>query len=223
MASFLLFACAALSTLSQTLAQTLDPNCPILGPDFPAPIRPAQNPAVSDAVQQVEKAVETFVDNATSDTVSLEVYSIYENEPLLTFHRSAPSANLSEIGTQSVDSDSIYRVASISKLFTVYTYLAAVGDATWNRPVTDFVPELAQYAEDNQEQLERDRIGTVDWKAITVGALASHLAGITRSTFSPSGILDVPELLNLPKTNVSLCGDGWELPCDRDGKHGNFS
>ena len=42
--------------------------------------------------------------------------------------------------------ETVYRVGSISKLLFLYTFLVEVGHAHWHRPITDFVPELAEAA-----------------------------------------------------------------------------
>ena len=41
-----------------------------------------------------------------------------------------------------MDGDTVYRIASISKLLTVYTLLLEIGDKYWGRAITDFIPEL---------------------------------------------------------------------------------
>lgn len=62
-----------------------------------------------------------------------------------------------------MDGDSIYRIASTTKLFTVYLLLLKVGDGIFNDPVPKYLPELA---------------GIQNWDEITVGALAGYMGGI---------------------------------------------
>jgi len=71
--------------------------------------------------------------------------------------------------------NTVYRIGSNSKLLTAYTILVEVGHAYWHRPVTDFVPELAAAAASCNSTAEP--LLCVDWHGITLGALASHLAG----------------------------------------------
>ena len=49
----------------------------------------------------------------------------------------------SSIGTQNVDADSVYRLGSIGKLFTVYLFLIREGDVRFKDPITMYIPELA--------------------------------------------------------------------------------
>ena len=76
-------------------------------------------------------------------------------------------------GVHVVDENSIYRIGSISKMFTVYTFLLELGDGYWNQPVTKYVPELAAAAKD-------DVITQVQWEDVTLGDLAGQMAGIDR-------------------------------------------
>lgn len=80
-------------------------------------------------------------------------------------------------GVRAVDSNTIYRVGSISKAWTVYIWLLAAGDTAFNDPITRYVPEIAEYAARNPAT---DSVNAVDWNTITVGALASQLSGISR-------------------------------------------
>ena len=74
--------------------------------------------------------------------------------------------------------DSIYRVGSLSKLITIYLFLIEAGPRYWNYPITEFVPELAAAAEECSA--EEDPVDCIDWEDITLGALASNLAGVPR-------------------------------------------
>jgi CubicO group peptidase (beta-lactamase class C family) len=134
-------------------------------------------------------------------------------------------------GVGTVESNTIYRIGSISKLFTVYMYLITASDASFNDPITKYVPELAQYAQSQAGVLETDDIDTVIWNNITIGALASHPAGIGRdASFAP--IFEQSYLSfglpPVPLSNASYCGTSLvPFPSDRAGKrcpafHGLF-
>ena len=47
----------------------------------------------------------------------------------------------------------MYRIASISKLLTVYTLLLEIGDKYWDRAITDFIPELRALATKSRSDL----------------------------------------------------------------------
>ena len=88
-------------------------------------------------------------------------------------------------------------------------------------PVTNYVPELSEYAESRAAVLSTDTIDTVNWTDITIGALASQLAGLGRdATWSvdlDQAILSTG-LPPVPSSNASYCGNGTlPVPCDRAG------
>lgn len=71
---------------------------------------------------------------------------------------------------------SLYRIGSISKLFTVYTLLVNYGWEHWDDNITKYLPELQGAA-----NLDDDTsVAHADWSKITVGGLASQLSGIGR-------------------------------------------
>jgi hypothetical protein len=225
----LVFLSLLLSFPLSSLAQLYTSSCPLLGPDFPAPVAPSKSQAVIDASKLMVTALQRALTNTTvfgsldpnSTTFSVQLFSLYEPEPLFTYHYGAPALANPKYGAAIPDSNSIYRIGSISKLLTIYTYLVAAGDASWSHPITDYVPELAQYAETNADTLETDDIDKVNWSQITVGALASQLGGIGRDdalppivdqTYRPAGLPPVPP------SNASYCGEqAVQFPCDRAG------
>lgn len=74
--------------------------------------------------------------------------------------------------TPKVGPDSIFRIGSVSKLFTVYTLLVQLGYDVFSAPVPKYVPEL-RHSRDVDFQ-------HIDWDEISVSALASHMAGVPR-------------------------------------------
>ena len=70
----------------------------------------------------------------------------------------------------------MYRIGSISKLFTVFALLVENGDANFNDPITKFVPELR----DSWMVKQKGVVNAVQWKDVTLGALASQMSGIGR-------------------------------------------
>ena len=77
-----------------------------------------------------------------------------------------------------VTEDSIYRIGSLSKLITVYLFLLEVGPSYWNHAITEYIPELEAAASNCLAR--KDPIECTDWHAVTLGALASHMAGVPR-------------------------------------------
>jgi CubicO group peptidase (beta-lactamase class C family) len=73
-----------------------------------------------------------------------------------------------------VDSNSIYRLASITKLLTAYVFLIREGFARFEDPITRYIPELMV----NGENLTAANGLLPDWNDINLGDLISHTAGI---------------------------------------------
>lgn len=76
-----------------------------------------------------------------------------------------------------VDENTVFRIGSASKLWTVYTLLASAGEASLHDPVTKWVPELQAAAAAAGAD---DAVDFVRWEDVTLQELASHLAGVGR-------------------------------------------
>jgi Beta-lactamase len=218
-----------LSLWPTSLAQSVQP-CPLFGPVFPAPSNPSNSRAIKAATKSANNAIQAALLNATaygqldpnSTSFSIDVYSTHENGSIFTYHYSAPALAHPTEGVARVDSNTIYRIGSVLKLLTVYTYLIAAGGVSFNEPVTNYIPELAAYAKKNAAALKTSHIDVFDWNDITVGALASHMAGIARE-FAPNLASEVAliQLLGpVPDVNVKFCGNPAQrqLPCNRSGE-----
>jgi CubicO group peptidase (beta-lactamase class C family) len=193
--------------------------CPPFTPNLPISRPLAGTAAIAATIQNITGLIDAVLaeglisDNDTS--FSVDIYSLHDGGSLFTYHYSAPNLQHATEGVTSVDSNSIYRIGSISKVFTVYTYLASSGDISWNEPVTKYVPELAKAASSTKDDSDLD---AVRWDDITLGSLASHLAGVIRDVQGniPSS-LAVLGLPPVPETNGSYCGSipQFQFPCDR--------
>ena len=197
-----------LFTLPFLLQSTAYATCPLLGASFPAPQNLSGSSIVQSAIQNLTAAIQqagstgnsshgTFNTNATS--FSIQIFDTTSSEPLFDFHNSAPLLANASNGVQSVGANTVYRIGSLSKLFTVYTFLVEAGDAHWNDPVTDYVPELKTAAEQST-----DSINSVQWSDVTLGALASQMAGIPREC-ECSHISQYVLYLILPQMHLETC------------------
>ena len=121
-----------------------------------------------------------LVPNLGSYTFSVGAFSIFDAQAAtkLQYHHTRRDVETSNTGVTRVDGDSIYRVASVTKAFTVYLVLIEVGSRYWDRPITDFIPELAKYS----NVTAPDPLNVVDWRSVTLGALAGQIAGVPRDT-----------------------------------------
>ncbi|KAL5344873.1 hypothetical protein ACLOAV_010270 [Pseudogymnoascus australis] len=214
--------------------------CVLIGPDVPIPRALSSTSALKDGIVSIKKAIADAIStgvtsygdmDASATSFSLEIYSLHEEEPLFTYHYDAPGLANSTDGVKKIDSDSIYRLGSISKLLTVYTFLAAVGDVSFNEPVTKYIPELAEYA---AQHAGEDEIDFINWDSITVGSLASQLSGIPAQHV---GSPHVDELLKyglppgvprpvyepVPENITDAeCPNAYGVPCDRAGLLGSI-
>jgi hypothetical protein len=172
--------------------------CPLLGPSFPAP--PASSiqttskiqDALLELTQKLDENVATgngshgpTYPNSTSFGIALfSTENYFSNtssteEPFFyQYHHSSPHLQLSKNGVKKVDADSVYRIGTLTQLFTVYTFLLNAGDCYWGMPVTNFVPELVE--EGKKSGVDSNPMLYTSWEDVMLGELASHMAGIGR-------------------------------------------
>lgn len=151
-----------------TVATVAANICPILGPVFPKPEELQSSVAFQKTIEALRASLnDAFTSGNTThgiidpnSTYSIQIFSTTTKEPLFDYHRRGSDV----LGNRTVDGDSVYRIASTSKLITVYLLLLQAGETIFSDKVTKYIPELA---------------GTAFWNDITVGSLASHLGGIT--------------------------------------------
>ncbi|KAI1407727.1 beta-lactamase/transpeptidase-like protein [Hypoxylon sp. FL1857] len=192
----------------------LDGHCPPLGPVLPAPTNPASYEPVRLAVQNITDTFRNLTADLDATGISIAVKSIHEADPLLELHHTP--ATLNPNGTSSIDSQTIYRLGSISKIFAVFAILQQ-SNVKLDDLVTQYVPELLQL---KGEADEVNDITTVRWSEVTLGALASHMSGIASDLVAD--ISSIPAdwtQLGLPKLNATSetgCAGVFGLPpCNR--------
>ena len=144
---------------------------------LPAPVRPAADPAVRTALAALEAELTNCTAGYNGTAVSVAVQSVHEETPLLNVHYTPPLRNPN--GTAEVDEHTIFRIGSLSKVFTVLGVLLAEG-VRWDDPITQYLPELRDMprGEAGQGPEPDDAITTVDWDDVTIGSLATHISGI---------------------------------------------
>lgn len=156
-------------------------TCPPLGPVLPAPQAPSKSQTIKDTISLLTKEIHNQLKGkVNASAISISAKSIHEGAPFLNYHFTPPT--LSGLGTSRVDKNTIYRVGSISKLMPALMILLQKDRVvSMHDPVTKYIPQLAG----NKNKSE---ITSLKWEEITVGALASHLAGLAgdcKSTPSP--------------------------------------
>lgn len=153
-----------LSSLAFTAGASI---CPMLGPVFPIPKGLHSSVIFQDKLKDIQtKMEEAFASGNTthgpvdpSDTYSIQVFSTSSEDLLIDYHRRGPAV----LGNRTIDGDSVYRIASTSKLIAVYLLLIQAGPSVFSDKVVKYLPELA---------------GAAHWNDITVGSLAGYLADI---------------------------------------------
>ena len=158
--------------------------CPLYGPLYPKPSNLLQNPAILAAAKTLDQIFPQYIDHDNSTgadhfSYSVEVFSASEdtNEPLWSHYWTAPNlGGFNSTGVSSVDTNTVFRIGSITEIFTVLAFLATVGDKSWNEPVTKYLPELKRLA----DQTPGGSLMSPDWEEVTLGSLASQSSGLVR-------------------------------------------
>jgi len=168
-------------------------NCPLYGPIFPKPQNLSSSAPIQAAIQNLTAVFAARdADNSTggfTNSYSVQVFSTSDTgtTPLFQHYHTAQNlSSLNSTGVTQIDADTVYRIGSLTKIFTVYTFLAEAGDIHFNSPITDYVPELAALVKNTTA----NAIKRVAWENITIGELASHMAGIASDSESPQRIAE---------------------------------
>jgi len=150
-------------------------NCPYLGPAYPAPAS-IDAPAFVSASTAFDKALADALASGkipgAATSYAIQVYSPVSKKPIYASYHT-PTTISNRTRTTAVGPDTVFRVHSISKLITVYTILAKLGEKYWDEPVAKYVPEFARLQGGNPAY-------DADWQEITLGSLASLMSGIGR-------------------------------------------
>ncbi|KAL4894398.1 NADP-dependent oxidoreductase domain-containing protein [Aspergillus ambiguus] len=123
-------------------------------------------------------------------TFSVGMFSVRDsNASSLQYHHTSPEVANSSMGVHKVDGDSIYNIASATKVFTVLTGLLELKPEDWERPLTDVFPEFADFIQEKGDSL--NPATNVQWDKVTVSALAAQIGGIPRGSipYTPLDIL----------------------------------
>lgn len=169
------------------IAKSSESNNLLLGSVYPSPRNLPMNreftttkTRISTQLQNILKSGQSqfgqFAGDSTS--VSVSMISTWQDDSLFDFSYTSTTLNESAGGTTQVSGDSVFRIGSISKVFTVYALLLNNGFDGWERPITDYVPELL--TEESKSYMHCSQVDCVQWETITLGALASSLSGIGR-------------------------------------------
>ncbi|KAJ0420254.1 beta-lactamase/transpeptidase-like protein [Aspergillus carlsbadensis] len=167
--------------------------CPLPGPRYPAPRAAAGSTTLDRASSEFISALKSVMhpDYYSSQepaidpdllSFTVQVYSAHDSRPLFEYYHTATSARNNTIGVRNVDEDTVFRIASCSKLWTVLLLLIETGDASFHEPVVNYIPELREaIAERRSNTTEsRNEVDQVLWEELTIGELASQMSGVGR-------------------------------------------
>lgn len=206
-----------------------------LGPTYPAPIDlTSRHSLVPAAWKNLTSTFDSYLKHHVKNkntialkgveniTFSAGLFSIHDpGVENLQYHYTSPEIANATNGTQNVDGDSIYRIASASKLFTVYAGMLALTEEEWNRPLSEINKAFTEVA----RQGDKDPIWHVQWDKITPWALASQISGVPREgwpmadtlwsylskvSFGLPGTNPVTEW-GMPPVNASALGACWNM------------
>ncbi|KAF8862796.1 hypothetical protein BDZ45DRAFT_670938 [Acephala macrosclerotiorum] len=196
----------------------------LLSPDLPPPRKPSNSNALQAALTSIQTAISSAIStgnttygllDTTSTSFSIDIFFQHEPESLFTYHYNAPGLINSTDGVKEIDSDSFYRIGSISKLLTVYIFLITVGDASFNEPITKFIPELAQYAA--QTSTPNNEIDITAWShlgGIPLGTASDARADPAVAVYLPPGV-PLPNIISPIPSNIpdNDCPNVAVSPC----------
>ncbi|KAH6660992.1 beta-lactamase family protein-like protein [Truncatella angustata] len=155
-------------------------NCPLDGPVFPKPTELSTMPIIKQAVANLTQYFAQWNANYSATagfSYSIQVFSAHESDPLFSLSHTSPKlGNITHPGVKTVDENTVFRLGSLTKVFTIYNLLLNAGDEIWNSPITKYVPELAAIANRSSD----DPVAYTAWDEVTIGALATQMSGIPR-------------------------------------------
>ena len=123
-----------------SVATLFDPS-----PAFPVPSWSYGARDLRDAFDDIATRLEELAAKNKWDAASFSVAITSETETLWDYFHTARKRNESRPGAAHIDGDSLYRIASITKTFTVLglLYQHQTGRLELDSPISKFIPELS--------------------------------------------------------------------------------
>ncbi|CAJ2509583.1 Uu.00g146090.m01.CDS01 [Anthostomella pinea] len=162
-----LFSLVALSVF----ASFASAKCYDHSPAFPMPLWQHGTRDLASALHGISEKLKAVVSDNKYEMSSFSVELTSNMDTLWSQHHTARKQNATRPGTTHVSGDSQYRIASVTKSFTVLgvLYQHAAGNLSLDDPVLNYIPELSS-----------PDSGKLPWKDITIRALASQISGLPR-------------------------------------------
>jgi CubicO group peptidase (beta-lactamase class C family) len=137
----------------------------------PAPDLDSNDAELKHAFTSIETALTLAVADPKFASTSFSVEVTSSKQSLWSHHHTALERNASRPDIPEVNGDALFRIASITKTFTVLgiLYQHQAGNLSLDEPIDKYIKELAE-----------EQTGTIPWNDITLRSLASQLSGIPR-------------------------------------------
>lgn len=154
-------------------------GCPLLGPAFPAPTALSEDSTFISKAEELTSKLNGAIDDGSLPSISfaVQVFSSEEDDSAFGFYHTDDLIKEGSVGVQEVDENTVFRIGSISKLWTMFLFMTLGGTRYFHEPVSKYVPELQTRYSTAQT---KDKINYLQWRDVTIGELASHQAGLTR-------------------------------------------
>ncbi|KAF2222544.1 beta-lactamase/transpeptidase-like protein [Elsinoe ampelina] len=182
-------------------------------PDFPSALLSdsaiAQHPAVVEAFKEVERNLSALFTENTRDALSFAVVHASSPEPAFAFNHgprrfNETGSNSTVNSTLQVDSDSIFRVLSVSKNIATFSALVVENESrqrgsesafTLDTPVRRILPSFG--------------LPDIDWRnggsEITLSMLGTHSSGLPREGY----VTDYNMVVAQSKATAETIGAEW--------------
>jgi CubicO group peptidase (beta-lactamase class C family) len=156
-------------------ASTAASLCAPLGPILP-PVRISlsSNEVVRRSAQNITSTLTSLFETDSTTSLAVQARSLADSEPLFEYYHTAPTVN--KTGAQKVTSQTQFRIASVTKAFTILAMLIHEDRFDWRDPITKYVPELLH------GNASSSGVHGVKWNEVTLDALSSQLGGIPRDS-----------------------------------------
>jgi CubicO group peptidase (beta-lactamase class C family) len=164
--SFTMRQLSLISLVAQVLLASGNPICPPTGPILPSPHIP-RDYDLFNLTHTLDRFIQNAVEDGWNSTVnSFSVMATSAEETFFSYHHTAPLKNQS--GVHHVDGDTVYAIASITKVLTVL--------AVWLEDKMNLDDPIGRYVHE---------LNNSDWADVTLRLLTSQIAAIPRNGTVP--------------------------------------
>lgn len=180
-----------------SLISSIRADCLKHTPAFPSPDYTQRSPELLEAFNDISDTLSNLISNPVYNASSYSIEITSTDSTLWSTHHTALDKNVSRPGAEEVNGQSTYRIASITKTFTVLglLYQDVAGNLSLDDTVDKYVSDLRGHQK-----------GSIPWKDITLRTLASQLSGIPRDFAQGDLLVEVPDPVQYGFPPVSGAG-----------------